>query len=60
MALYLAVLGGICVLVAAAWLLTGLPALGWALLGTILVGLALLVLRVVFQRGAPDDKFPWE
>ena len=60
MRLFFVGLAVLVLLFAGAWFATGAAWLGWG----VGLGLALLVgvpvLRFVFWRGAPDDKFPWE
>jgi hypothetical protein len=58
--LYLIVLGALILLTGVIWAVSGLPAAGWVLAATVVVGLALPVLRILIRRGGPDDKFPWE
>ena len=60
MGAYLIVFGVILLLEVLIWILTREGATAWVLLGTLVVGLALPVLRLLLRRGAPDDKFPWE
>ena len=51
------IIGGICFV---AWIVGGNALLGWATLIVLGLGLGLPVLRFIFRRGAPDNKFPWE
>jgi hypothetical protein len=57
---YLVVFGVILLLEVLLWVVTREAATAWVLLGTVAVGLALPILRLLLRRGAPDDKFPWE
>jgi hypothetical protein len=57
---YLGVLGIILLLEVGFWVVSHEAATGWVLLGTLVVGIALPILRLLLRRGAPDDKFPWE
>ena len=60
MGAYLVVFGVILLLEVLLWVVTREAATAWVLLGTVVAGLALPILRLLLRRGAPDDKFPWE